>query len=171
MRWTVLSCKCPKSKSSMTARAGVFAAGLIAGLAGPVSSEVIVGAQFGGETDRYGHGILGDAIEFSELVIETEDWSNRVRYRVTLPVDHVFEDIAPRLWDITGDGDPEIVVIETDVRLGGSLAVYDQTGKIAETPHIGRTKLPLWTGLIWQRCCACLNGTAQNWCWIPKSVG
>ncbi len=123
----------------MTARAGVFAAGLIAGLAGPVSSEVIVGAQFGGETDRYGHGILGDAIEFSELVIETEDWSNRVRYRVTLPVDHVFEDIAPRLWDITGDGDPEIVVIETDVRLGGSLAVYDQTGKIAETPHIGRT--------------------------------
>lgn len=112
---------------------------LCLGLAAPAAAEVIVAAQFAGETERYGHGILGDAIEYGELVIETEDWSNTVRYRVTLPRDHVFEDVAPRLWDITGDGNAEVVVIETDVRLGGSLAVYDQTGKIAETPHIGRT--------------------------------
>ncbi|MEL6960440.1 MAG: VCBS repeat-containing protein, partial [Pseudomonadota bacterium] len=58
---------------------------------------------------------------------------------MTLPDDHVFEDVAPRLWDVTGDGKPEVVVIETDMALGGSLAVYDQSGKIAETDHIGRT--------------------------------
>lgn len=109
------------------------------GLAGPVAAEVIVGAVFDGPTERYGHAVLGDGIEYTQLVIETEDWANRVRYRVTLPEDHVFEDIAPRLWDVTGDGNPEVVVIETDMALGGSLAVYDQTGKIAETPHIGRT--------------------------------
>jgi len=118
----------------------VRGAGLAAclGLAGAAAAEPVVGATFEGPTDRYGHGVLGDAIEFGELVIETEDWSNRTRYRVTLPVDHVFEDLEPRLWDITGDGEPEVVVIETDMALGGSLAVYDQTGKIAETPHIGR---------------------------------
>ena len=109
------------------------------GLASQAGAETIVGASFDGPTTRYGHGILGDAIEFTELVIETEDWANKVRYRVTLPQDHVFEDIQPRLWDITGDGKPEVVVIETDMGLGGSLAIYDQTGKLAETAHIGRT--------------------------------
>ncbi len=108
------------------------------GLAAPVAAETIVGAQYGGPTTTYSHGILGDAIEFTELVIETEDWAHRVRFTITLPADHVFEDIEPRLWDITGDGKPEVVVIETDVALGGSLAVYDEGGKIGETPHIGR---------------------------------
>lgn len=108
------------------------------GLAGTAAAETIISAEFGGPTTRYGHGILGDAIEFTELVIETEDWAHKTRYRVTLPLDHVFEDVAPRLWDITGDGKLEVVVIETDMALGGSLAVYDQTGKIAETDHIGR---------------------------------
>lgn len=112
---------------------------LCVGLASPVAGEVIVGAQFVGETDVYAHCILGDCVEYQSLEITTEDWANTVRYRVSLPADHVFEDIEPRLWDITGDGQPEVVVIETDVALGGSLAVYDQTGKIAETPHIGRS--------------------------------
>lgn len=111
---------------------------LCLGLASPVASETIIGAQFDGPTLSYAHGILGDAIEFSDLVIETEDWAHRVRYRITLPVNHVFEDLAPRLWDITGDGTPEVVVVETDVALGGALAIYDETGKLAETPHIGR---------------------------------
>ena len=110
----------------------------VLGLAGSAGAETIVGAQFGDPTTRYSHGILGDAIEFGSLVIETEDWAHRQRYRITLPETHVFEDLAPRLWDITGDGRPEVVVIETDVALGGSLAVYDQSGKIGETPHIGR---------------------------------
>ena len=112
---------------------------LCVGLAGASAAETIVGATFDGPTTRYGHGILGDGIEFTQLVIETEDWAHKLRYRVSLQDDHVFEDIAPRLWDITGDGSPEVVVIETDMARGGSLAVYDETGKIAETPHIGRS--------------------------------
>lgn len=55
---------------------------------------------------------------------------------------HVFEDLAPRLWDVTGDGAPEVVVVETDPRRGAQLAVYGLTdggiGKIAATPHIGQ---------------------------------
>lgn len=148
MRWTVWSFKCPKSKSNMAPRPprrastglarGAWLAACL-GLAGQASAETIVTAQFGGETDVYAHCILGDCIEYQTLEITTEDWANRTRYRVTLPADHVFEDIAPRLWDITADGKPEVIVIETDIRLGGSLAVYDQSGKIGETPHIGRS--------------------------------
>lgn len=55
---------------------------------------------------------------------------------------HVFEDLAPRLWDVTGDGTPEVVVVETDPRRGAQLAVYGLTGegfgKTAATPHIGQ---------------------------------
>jgi len=109
------------------------------GLANPSVAETIVGASFEGPTTRYTHGVLGDAIEFTALVIETERQSSPVLYRVNLPEDHVFEDVEPRLWDVTGDGTPEVVVIETDMALGGSLAVYDETGKISETPHIGRS--------------------------------
>lgn len=119
-------------------RGAAAAAVCVVGLAGQGAAETIVGATFKGPTTRYAHGVLGDAIEFTTLVIETEDWAHRARYRFELDERHVFEDLAPRLWDITGDGAPEVVVIETDMSRGGSLAVYDQTGKIAETEHIGR---------------------------------
>ncbi|WP_085863204.1 FG-GAP repeat domain-containing protein [Pseudooctadecabacter jejudonensis] len=118
---------------------GLFGLGLAGLVAGGASAETIVEARFEGPTTRYGHGILGDAVEFTQLVIMTDDAGVARQYRVSLPDDHVFEDLEPRLWDITGDGAPEVVVIETDMGLGGSLAVYDQTGKRAETPHIGRT--------------------------------
>ena len=109
-------------------------------LAGPAAAvaETIVDARFDGPTTRYAHGILGDAVEFTDLLIIAQDGARRVTYRIRLPDNHVFEDLAPRLWDITGDGQPEVVVIETDMALGGSLAVYDLSGKIAETPHIGQ---------------------------------
>lgn len=81
------------------------------GLAGAACADTMVGADFDSPTGRYGHAILGDAIEFGELVIAVEDWVHTTRYRVTLPQDHVFEDLTPRLWDITGDGLPEVVVI------------------------------------------------------------
>ncbi|MEW9919009.1 FG-GAP repeat domain-containing protein [Marimonas sp. MJW-29] len=105
-------------------------------LAGPVAAQEITAARFTEPTERYGHGILGDAIEFGALEI---DVAGQETVTVRLPADHVFEDVAPRLWDVTGDGMPEVVVIETDMALGGSLAVYGAEGKIAETPHIGRT--------------------------------
>ncbi|KKK71257.1 hypothetical protein LCGC14_2915730, partial [marine sediment metagenome] len=50
-----------------------------------------------------------------------------------------FEDIAPRLVDVTGDGAPEVLVIETDVNRGAALAIYGPEGKITETPHIGQS--------------------------------
>lgn len=102
----------------------------------PAVAQTISDARFTQPTDRYAHGILGDAIEWGSLEIDVVG-QGTVTHR--LPQDHVFEDVAPRLLDVTGDGQPEVVVVETDMGLGGALAIYGVAGKIAETPHIGRT--------------------------------
>lgn len=94
-----------------------------------------VRAEFAEETTSYAHGVLGDTIEYKALRIFAEGKTRLVR----LPGTRVFEDIAPRLWDVTGDGQPEIVVIETNPAVGAQLAIYSSRGeKLAATPHIGQ---------------------------------
>ncbi|MEJ8559909.1 VCBS repeat-containing protein [Yoonia sp. GPGPB17] len=98
-------------------------------------AETIVSADYGAPTDRYAHGVLGDAIEWGTLEITTDTGIRRL----VLPQDRVFEDVAPRLADVDNDGSPEVVVVETLATEGAQLAIYDETGKIAATPHIGQT--------------------------------
>ncbi len=115
---------------------------------GAQAAEIITAARFSAPTTRYQHGILGDAVEWGQLEIDTIGVDpDRMAtlsvkrdntYVFRLPLDHVFEDTAPRLLDVTGDGHPEVIVVETDVQKGAALAVYDSTGKLAETPHIGQ---------------------------------
>lgn len=95
----------------------------------------IVEAHYAAPTPRYGHGVLGDAIEHGDLVITFDDGAETT---FTLPLDHVFEDVAPRVADVTGDGMNEVIVVESDVNLGAAMVVYGPTGVVAETPHIGR---------------------------------
>ena len=114
---------------AVRAAAYVWLAGVGAGHA-----QEIAGARFTDPTERYGHAILGDAIEWGGLEITLGDGTTR---QFTLPQDHVFEDVAPRLADLDGDGRPEVMVVETDVTKGGAFAIYGPTGKITETPHIG----------------------------------
>ncbi|MDX8348297.1 VCBS repeat-containing protein [Cognatiyoonia sp. IB215446] len=122
-------------------------AAVLAFFAAPLAAETILSAEYDGPTDRYAHGVLGDAIEWSQLRITSEGRvglgglelpiPRRVVREVTLGPDRVFEDIAPRLADIDGDGSPEVIVVEAQVDTGAQLAIYDETGKIAATPHIG----------------------------------
>jgi hypothetical protein len=112
-------------------------------LASAAVAENILSARYDAPTTRYAHGILGDAVEWGALVLRIETCpdcarSTRTSVRITLPEDHVFEDTTPRLADLDLDGDHEVIVVETDIHLGAALAIYDSTGKIAETPHIGR---------------------------------
>ncbi len=107
--------------------------GLVAPAA-PAFSEHIASARYAAPTDRYAHGVLGDAIEWGALVLKLDTGRTRT---FTLPQDHVFEDLAPRLADLDGDGQPEVIVVEADVSRGAALAIYGAAGKIAETPHIG----------------------------------
>ena len=95
-------------------------------------------AWFAGPTTRYQHGVLGDAIEASRLVVDT---TSGERLAVTLPSDRVFEDVVPRFVDLNGDRTDEILVIESHLHRGASLAVYDLAGdrlvKISSTPFLG----------------------------------
>ncbi|MFG6582401.1 FG-GAP repeat domain-containing protein [Sulfitobacter sp. 1A12779] len=111
-------------------------AALLALIATDAAAETITAAHYIAPTGRYAHGILGDALEWGGLQVSLTDGGAR---RFHLPRDHVFEDIAPRLVDVTGDGAPEVLVIETDVNRGAALAIYGPEGKITETPHIGQS--------------------------------
>lgn len=101
-------------------------------------AQTVTDARFADPTDRYAHGILGDAIEWGALEIDVFQDGKTTTLRIDLPQDHVFEDVTPRLWDVTGDDTPEVVVVETDVYQGAALAIYGPAGKLDETPHIGQ---------------------------------
>ncbi len=90
-------------------------------------------------TDRYAHGILGDAIEAGGLAVKTRDGAV---LELVLPKELVFEDRQARLRDLDGDGRDEVIVVLASVTGGGALAIYGvrdgRLVKLAQTPHIGR---------------------------------
>ena len=96
-------------------------------------------ARFEAPTNRYGHGIMGDLPEWGRLCLTHKDGRGGC---LTLPDERVFEDMAPRLADVDGDGLPEAVVVETEVSSGAALVIYrlngDRFQRIA-TPYIGRS--------------------------------
>ncbi|EAQ04208.1 hypothetical protein OB2597_08699 [Pseudooceanicola batsensis HTCC2597] len=107
----------------------------LAALAPAAAEPRITGAAYADPTDRYDHGVLGDAIEHATLVLT---FGNGSEERYTLPETMVFEDTAPRLADVTGDGRPEVIVVESSLSSGARLAVYAAGGRLVATPHIGR---------------------------------
>lgn len=100
----------------------------------------IAAAWLAGATARYAHGVLGDRFEASRLVVETSEGRTLVH---ELPESRVFEDLFPRLADLNGDGEDEILVVETHVDRGASLAVYvvsnARLARRAATPFLGQS--------------------------------
>ncbi len=108
-------------------------------------------ASLSGATDRYPHNVLGEIPAFTRLEVDLQMCQPcaqpQRRVSVTLPPPWVFEDVAPRLWDVTGDGRPEIVVVQSHATLGARLTVWSWPAEgqdsaalirmIAATPPIG----------------------------------
>ena len=113
----------------------VLTAGVASGETVPANEDKVVRATLTQPTGRYDHAVLGDALEWGGLRLTLADGRQE---RVTLPETRVFEDVEARLADITGDGLPEVIVVETDLALGASLAVYGPRGRIAATAFIGQ---------------------------------
>lgn len=89
-------------------------------------------------TKRYGHGVLGDAIEAGGFVVERNGQCLLFR----LGPDAVFEDRRVRLADLDGDGQPEAIPVKAYLDRGAALAVY-RIGRhaiepLAEGPAIGQ---------------------------------
>jgi len=99
----------------------------------------IVSAWYDGATDRYRHGVLGDAIEPS--ILRVTDTSG-CTISVELDDEHVFEDIETRLADIDNLPGAEVITIRSNQNKGAQIAVYKLSDQselqlLATTPYIG----------------------------------
>lgn len=122
----------------MRAAALALALALAVALAGPAAAQGIAEARYAEPTERYAHAVLGDAVEHGALAVRLTDGSLQT---ARLDDSLVFEDTAPRLHDLDGDGHWEVVAVESHQSEGARLAVWglDQgrLSRLAATPHIG----------------------------------
>lgn len=108
-------------------------------------------AELSGPVTGHPHDVLGGIPAFGVLsVTALACGACRNGFEgdeVALPPGLVFEDVAPRLWDVTGDGLPEVVVVEATADQGARLAVWAYGGldsdsrglhRLAETAFIGQ---------------------------------
>lgn len=90
-------------------------------------------------TTRYRHFVLGGAYEPESVVARLRDGTS---VRFTLPADSVFEDRQPRLADLDGDGNDEIILVRSYLARGAALVVIGLIDRRlvirAETPPTGR---------------------------------
>lgn len=114
--------------------------GLPDGLVARTSDGDIRAAWYVAPTRRYGHGILGDAVEAGGLRVQT---AGGEILSLDLPDTEVFEDRTPRLADLDGDGRLEVVTLRASLTAGGSVTVYGiDGGALVErgtTGFIGRS--------------------------------
>ena len=125
---------CGGTAQSETSKVGETGDALDRALISPADAQIIR-ARFAGPTARYPHGVLGDPIEYTKLIL---NMVGPVSVEFDLPESRVFEDVAPRLADVDGDGRPEVIVVESHQTEGARLAIYGARGLVTATPYIGQ---------------------------------
>ncbi len=102
-------------------------------------------AWFAEATTIYDHGILGDAVEAATLSVNSNlaGPTGCDALSIAAGEGHVFEDTAPRIFDLDGDGRKEVIVVRTSLTQGAQLAIYGlRDGDLtilSTTPYIGQT--------------------------------
>jgi hypothetical protein len=118
------------------ARGVLVAIGVLAGAG--AAAEQITGARYADPVERYGHFALGRPHEYARLLAAT-DTGRELTYH--LPIDEVFEDLAPRLVKLSKGGPTEILAIVSGRGVGAQLALLGLRGGglavIARSPAIG----------------------------------
>jgi len=106
-----------------------------------------VRAELSEPTARYDHDVLGGLPRWGELAVMALACSacrnGSTGGAVRLPDEMVFEDVAPRLWEVDGEGPPEVVVVESHRDHGSRLAVWawhDGLVRIAAGDWIGQPR-------------------------------
>ena len=95
-------------------------------------------------TDRYAHGVLGDAFEAASLTVLRPAGDSadgfEIESRIQPASGGVFETIAP-LWFEAPDGEQLLVVTESTASEGSRISVYSLDGRLAASgPFIGEPK-------------------------------
>ncbi|MEM9437052.1 MAG: VCBS repeat-containing protein [Pseudomonadota bacterium] len=95
-------------------------------------------ARYADPTDRYPHGVLGDPSEYTTLEVRTSDGK---LHRRTWERPIVYEDTAPRLVDVDGDGALEVIVVQSHEDRGAQFEILTlRNGKLeslVSNPFIG----------------------------------
>jgi hypothetical protein len=152
--------RCPPGRAAVnTAGARLRAVGL-AILASALSSSAALSqdasvprplqAAYANPTDRYPHNIMGRLRAHTDLIVDLEPCLDCTEdpgtLAIRLPDNLVFEDFAPRLLDLNGDGRREILVVESHQTEGARLALWEvvlnagkpSLARVATTKFIGR---------------------------------
>lgn len=103
-------------------------------------------AAYTSPTERYAHGILGDKIEAGQMVVAIDNEF----YGLDLPIETVFEDIRPRLYDVDNDGELEFITIRSNVATGAGIFIYKLVNNVlieyAHVPEIGQANR--WLNIV-----------------------
>lgn len=115
---------------------------LVIGASAQAQDMGIASAQYEVDLDVYPHRIMGSIREKGVLTaVDTTGVKHTIDLRLDGPGHNVFEDIAPRVVDATGNGNADVVVVESSQTEGAQLAIYGLYdgvfSKLAATPHIG----------------------------------
>lgn len=103
----------------------------------------VVATRYFGATSAYPHGVLGDAVEATGLLVRYDDGERVICDTVEAGPDRVFEDTKPRLVDLDADGMNEVIAVASHANQGARLEVYGYPGPgqdfqlLAHTPYIG----------------------------------
>lgn len=90
-------------------------------------------------TDRYRHGVLGDALEAAAITLIQVDPDLKVLNQIEIPEPRVVEGIMPIWADLNGDGRREIIVTLSDAGGGAQLVVFNEAGEqVAASEPIGQ---------------------------------
>lgn len=102
-----------------------------------ISSDSTVYAQYSDPSSIYTHGVMGDIVEGTSLVVYREGKF----HKLLLESDYVFEDLRPRLVDVDQDGELEFICIRTQIENGAALVIYkienEQLQEYAYVTEIG----------------------------------
>lgn len=147
-----MSGKAPRLPSRLwcgCARGALLAVALVA--AGPVSAD-IEAAFYDNPTSAYGHDVLPGG-EYASLGFRLSDG----REIGVGTFNTVYEDTAPRLVDLDGDGTNEVITVVSYFDRGAALRIFDEVkaadhplgttiAVVAETPPIGTRHR--WLGVV-----------------------
>lgn len=105
-------------------------------VAGSAQAEIL-SAQYVDPTDIYGHGAI-EGGEYAALEVTTDLGVQRITWQGA-----VYEDTTPRLVDLDGDGNPEVVTVLSGFQVGASIQIFgERDGRVsplAQTAPIGRS--------------------------------
>ncbi|MCP4361321.1 MAG: hypothetical protein GY796_25205, partial [Chloroflexi bacterium] len=90
-------------------------------------------------TDRYAHGVLGDALEGGGITLLETAPEIRIASQIPIAAPQVVEGLMPLWVDWNGDGRREIIVTLSDANQGAQINLFSEAGeRLAQGAAVGQ---------------------------------